>query len=98
VATRTATPRELLADLQQALRTRSGSAGTLPGRVILVLFLILLPAVWLAAAVFAVAACRSAARADRIEARQRGRLPDDPSALPGSEAARGYGLAVSQGV
>ena len=56
--------------------------GILSGRVMLSLILLILPLVWLVAAVLAVAACRAASRADaRIGAgasRQRSRRSGTP--------------------
>lgn len=61
------------------------------------LILILLPVVWLAVAAFAVAACRSASRADRLADGQKDRLPGGPPAVSRSETAV-YGFITSQGV
>ena len=89
--------RDLLAGFQKALKLASGKRSILSGRVILLLILLSLPAVWLVSAVLAVAACRAAARADRrlaASAARRGSLGED------SPAGRSepYGFAVSQGV
>jgi hypothetical protein len=65
--------------------------------VLLALILILIPVAWLAVAALAVAACRSASRADRIAAREGDRRADGP---PASRAAHAgyYGFTTSQGV
>jgi hypothetical protein len=71
--------------------------------VFLTLLLILIPVVWLVVAASAVAACRSASRADRLAAQQRlasqrqGNRAEGPAAVPDSAPARRYGSLVKQG-
>ncbi len=92
--------RDLLARFQKPLTLASGRRSILSGRVILLLILLSLPAVWLVSAVLAVAACRAAARGDlrlaASAARRGSRCEDSPAGR--SEPNGSYGLAVSQGV